>query len=174
MKLGRFADNLTKDGNRFRSLVGKCQSILKAMRKRGMCEMAALIAITCPKCGGNVHIPAGSSQCFCMFCGASLHFDDGSKTVVFRNVDEARIKEAEIAEAMELRKMELDKELRPSRLKTMALLGIVGLIMVVVGYFAGHSSGDPNSPWYMVSLLGMFPLVAIPYIWLSMNRKDGQ
>lgn len=56
---------------------------------------------------------------------------------------------------------------RPGRIKACIVLGVIGLVMCLGGWFAGAASGDHNSPFYMVTMLGMFPLFAIPVVWLS-------
>lgn len=43
-------------------------------------------------------------------------------------------------------------------------LGIISLSMMLIGGFAGAASGDPDSPFYMMSVIGMFPGFAIVYI----------
>ena len=47
----------------------------------------------------------------------------------------------------------------------------IGILMMVVGSMAGSASGDPNSGFYMLSLVGMFPLLGAAYIWLH-SKKD--
>ena len=37
--------------------------------------------------------------------------------------------------------------------------------MMVVGSELGSASGDPNSGWYMMSIVGIFPLCGIAVIW---------
>lgn len=38
--------------------------------------------------------------------------------------------------------------------------------MAIVGQFAGEAAGDPDSSWFFVSIMGLFPLLSIPFIWL--------
>ena len=81
--------------------------------------------MTCPKCGGAIQPPLGQNQCFCVYCGTPLHIDDGSQTLIYRKVDETRIREAEIDERLELARMELDEKRRPGRIKLTAFLAII-------------------------------------------------
>lgn len=137
-------------------------------------EDAGIKAITCPKCGGAIQAPEGTTRCYCAFCGAQLLIDDGSRTVTYRTVDEARIKEAEIEESLELRRLEIEERRRPGKAKAVMALGILGLGMMIIGVFAGHDSGDANSPWYMLSMVGLYPLLGACYIGFTMlpSRKD--
>lgn len=113
------------------------------------------------------HVPEGTNKCFCTFCGTQLIVDDGSRTVTFRTVDEARIREAEIEKELELKQLEIEEARRPFRLKLMAVLAIIGLIMLVGGTFLSRMDGDPLSPWGTVALLGFFPLLAVPFVWMG-------
>jgi len=107
-----------------------------------------------------------------MYCGTPLHIDDGSQTLVYRKVDETRIREAEIDERLELARMELDEKRRPGRIKLTAFLAVLGAVMMIAGFFLGHASNDENSPWYMVAMLGMFPPMSIPFIWPGNGSKN--
>lgn len=128
--------------------------------------------MTCPKCGGAIQPPLGQNHCFCVYCGTPLHIDDGSQTLIYRKVDETRIREAEIDERLELARMELDEKRRPGRIKLTAFLAIIGAAMIIIGFFLGDASNDENSPWYMVAMLGMFPPMSIPFIWPGNNNKS--
>ena len=39
------------------------------------------------------------------------------------------------------------------------LLGALGAIMMIVGFFGGSISGDSDSPFYMIAMIGLFPLM---------------
>lgn len=124
--------------------------------------------ITCPKCGGTIQAPVGGKTCFCTFCGTQIYFDDGSRSVTYRTVDEARIKELEL----ERQRLELEEQRRPGKAKLIAVLAIIGTLMMVIGTFAGHASGDSDSPWYMIALLGFFPLAAVVFIWIESSGSN--
>ena len=122
-----------------------------------------LQAITCPKCGGVIQAPLHEKTCYCTFCGTQVFFDDGSRTITYRTVDEARIREIDL----EARRLELEERNRPKRVKTMIVLAIIGAVLLILGWFAGQASGDPDSAWYMISMLGMFALFGVVFIWLE-------
>ncbi|WP_223351820.1 MULTISPECIES: zinc ribbon domain-containing protein [Streptococcus] len=46
-----------------------------------------------------------------------------------------------------------------SKILQCLLLGAVGIIMVVVGFVLGDQTGDSNSPFYMIALVGYFPIM---------------
>ena len=51
------------------------------------------------------------------------------------------------------------------------VLGIVSLSMMLIGGFGGAASGDPDSPFYMMTVIGMFPGLAIGFIACLSNDK---
>ncbi len=52
------------------------------------------------------------------------------------------------------------------------VLGIISLSMILIGGFLGYESGDPNSPYHMMSVIGMFPGLAIVFIAVGPNDKN--
>lgn len=55
-----------------------------------------------------------------------------------------------------------------------AVLFVVGTILTVIGQFAGSASGDPNSPFYMLGLLGLMPIMgAFCLFVMSISGEKG-
>lgn len=50
-------------------------------------------------------------------------------------------------------------------------LEVLSLTMMLVGNFKGAESGDPNSPYHMMAVLGFFSLLAIVFIVLDSTEK---
>ena len=46
------------------------------------------------------------------------------------------------------------------------ILCVLGILMIIIGSFAGSASGDENSPFYVLVLLGINALVISMYIFL--------
>ena len=46
--------------------------------------------------------------------------------------------------------------------------------MMVLGFAFGSASGDSDSGWYMVAMVGMFPLMGAGYIWLFSVKDNSQ
>ena len=122
-----------------------------------------LIPISCPRCGGSIHVPAGRKTCFCTYCGSQLYADDGSTVVEYRVIDEARIREAEMASALELKKLEIAEKKRKTRNKIFGLITIVGALMIIGAVFAYNFV----SRTWDVALFGMAG-VSIVFIALLM------
>ena len=51
------------------------------------------------------------------------------------------------------------------------ILGIISLSLMLIGGFGGAASGDPDSPFYMMSVIGMFPGFAIVFIACLSDNK---
>ena len=129
-----------------------------------------MIPISCPRCGGSIHVPAGRRTCFCTYCGSQLYADDGSTIVEYRVIDEARIREAEISSQLELRKLEIAEAKRKTRNRILGLITIVGAAIIagaaVVYNFANQS------PWaLLVGVLGVFLVFIELMIWYE--SSDG-
>lgn len=53
-----------------------------------------------------------------------------------------------------------------------AILFSIGLVMELIGNFLGSASGDSNSPFYMLALLGIYPILgALLLFILSLSNK---
>lgn len=53
-----------------------------------------LVALKCPKCGGELEVHEGQKRTFCKYCGSQILLDDGNR--IINVIDEARIKEVQL------------------------------------------------------------------------------
>lgn len=60
-----------------------------------------------------------------------------------------------------------------SRLLTCLLLGAVGIIMLTVGSVLGELSGDKDSPFYMIALIGFFPITGA-FLYAIAGDREGE
>ena len=135
---------------------------------------------SCINCGANLTIDDNNRDyAFCQYCGAKIMLDDYRST--HRVIDEAKIKQAETERIVKLRQMEIAERERKNREKMTRfkivislILGIVGIIMMVIGFMAGSASGDSDSGFYMISMVGFFPLMGSAYIWLFSKNKSNE
>lgn len=59
-----------------------------------------------------------------------------------------------------------------SRLLKSLLLGAVGIIMMIVGYVLGELSGDKDSPFYMIALMGYFPMIGAFFYAIAGEKEN--
>jgi len=116
-----------------------------------------LTAVICPSCGAKIKVKAGTPFCFCTYCGTQIHIDDGSTTHTHREVDEARIREAELEAMLKLKKMELAEKRRQDCKKAAKYLavaiGALGIVALILKAF------DPS----LASWVGVF--LALMVFW---------
>ena len=138
----------------------------------------SLVSVKCPDCGADLQIEEGREQAFCAYCGAKVIIHNENEHII-RTIDEAGIKQAETDRLVMLKRMELVEKRRAEREKTKMFKIVVSLIFVVIGILmmiggtlAGKASGDPDSGYYTISMVGMFPLIAAAWIWIYSKKND--
>ena len=67
-----------------------------------------LISVRCPDCGARLDIEEGRTQCFCSYCGTKI-FINNENEYVYRQVDEARIKESENEKLIKMRQLDMEE-----------------------------------------------------------------
>lgn len=108
---------------------------------------------------------------FCPYCGGKLLVDP----VAFKEVliEKERTKRIEMKYSQEDKKRADASRRRLWKVKASVALAAVGIPMTIVGHFAGEASGNPDSSWFFVSLLGFLLLMVVPYIWLlDLNSSE--
>ncbi len=88
-----------------------------------------------------------------------------------QKIQEDKLKKKELElEAIRLKDEEKKKILKIKIIASVAL-GIIGITMMSVGGLLGAASGDPNSGWHMISVIGLFPLISVGFVWTSDSDK---
>ena len=93
-----------------------------------------LISVKCPDCGATLSIEEGRKSAFCSYCGAKVLINNENEHI-YRNIDEAKIREAETDRMIKLRQLEIEEKSNFSK-KTMiiiwlsatALLFLIGIV----------------------------------------------
>jgi uncharacterized Zn finger protein (UPF0148 family) len=70
--------------------------------------MVTMISVKCPDCGATLSIEEGRQNAFCSYCGSKVIINNENE-IVYRHIDEARIKEAEAAREIRLKELELEE-----------------------------------------------------------------
>lgn len=139
--------------------------------------MTKIISLKCPECGATLDVEEGKKFYFCNYCGTKILIDDGNTNNTNRIVDEARIREAEIARELRLKEMELDNKKRRNTvivtiLKIIVtiplLLAIISMITVLSMMFSGNGMSGNES---MIALLGGTIIIGIIILWFMWFRR---
>ncbi len=98
-----------------------------------------IISLRCPDCNAHLSIEEGHSYCFCNYCGAKI-FIQNENEIIYRRIDEAKIKQAENDQILKIKELELkEKELsRASTIKKakiiiVAAILLTGILLVIAG-----------------------------------------
>ena len=120
------------------------------------------IAVKCPQCEADLSIEEGRPFAFCTYCGTKVMIKDENEHI-YRNIDEARIKESETERIVRLRELELEEKEKTHERKTKMIAYGIALAFVLIG-----------SLICIVSINGIWGILIGGYIVLftySKNRK---
>lgn len=90
------------------------------------------VSVRCPDCGAELSIENGREQAFCSYCGAKVLVHNDNEHI-YRNIDEARIKEAENERILRLRELELEEKENSRSRKSLFIAYGVALGFVLIG-----------------------------------------
>ena len=76
----------------------------------------------------------------------------------------------------EQRTKSIARSIKKSKVLQCLLLGAIGAVMMIIGFFGGSMSGDSDSPFYMIAMIGLFPIIGAGIYAMSgpqnNNKKD--
>ena len=72
-----------------------------------------------------------------------------------------RLKELEIEENKRLAK----EKVKRLKIILSLILGIIGIILMVIGFITGEASGDSESPNYILAMFGMLVFISSILVW---------
>ena len=140
-----------------------------------------LISLKCPECSSNLQIEEGRDKCFCQYCGHKIFLDDGSveTTYIYRKVDEARIKEAEVdklirLKELEIKQKELDrkaeqrKENKVIAIKSGIIISIFGIFLTLIGILIHNE----NITIMGVVLWAVVLWLGVMYLLFNMDNNE--
>lgn len=130
--------------------------------------MKTKIELTCPKCGAHLSVESSREILFCEYCGTKILLND-ENTFTIRKIDEAKIRQAEADQLVQLKKLELEQRKAENDLKKLKfkiiislILAATGVILMVIGNLAGYGSNLFN-----LAYIGYFPLLGALIIWVA-------
>ena len=126
--------------------------------------MIKLISVKCPDCGAALQFEEGRQTAFCSYCGAKILLHNENE-YIYRNIDEAEIKQAENDRIFMMKELELEeKQEKHHRVLTFIWLFITIALFAIGFYFVRT---DPTKDgdgvgWAMIvfgMLVGEFGLI---------------
>ena len=137
-----------------------------------------VISLKCPECSASLSVEEGRDQLFCQYCGAKIILQNENERI-YRRIDEADVKRSETERLIRLKELEMEAAKREDekaskRLKVKISLALVvaGVIMAVFGNFLGEASGNPDSSFYAMSVIGLMLMMGAGYNWLFSACSD--
>ena len=91
-----------------------------------------LLATKCPSCGAELEVEKGRESIFCSYCGTKILINNDHE-YIYRNIDEARIKESENEREIRLRELELEEKENEKYHKLIMIAYGISLAFVVIG-----------------------------------------
>lgn len=140
----------------------------KAKGMKGSAEKekpSGFIEMSCQNCGASLQIDLDRIQAYCPYCGNRLTIDIANLDTII--AEREKTKRKQLKYEQERYELELEEKKRPGKIKATVLLAIIGGALMIGGSFAGEATGNSDSSWYLVSMLGFFPLISIAFVWLS-------
>lgn len=126
-----------------------------------------LVSMTCPNCGAKLDVPSDKKECFCTYCGTKVLVDDGSYTVTYRMVDEAKVVKAKAEAETLLQRFGITSLAARVGIYVAGAIIAVELLMALVGTIRGDKDA-----WFPLLFTLMFGFMGgFAFIAHSNNKK---
>lgn len=129
-----------------------------------------LISVKCPDCGAVLDFEEDRKQAFCSYCGAKILINNENE-YIYRYIDEADVKRADTDKLVKMKMLEAGKNITGIKFKLALTTTIAGVLMMLIGWGLGRLSGDGDSGWYMLAMLGMLAIMGCVYLWISFYQS---
>ena len=121
------------------------------------------IPVICPRCGSNLEVEENRDTVFCQYCGTKIMIhNENEYEYHYVHRDEAAIKQAETDRIVRMRMLEIEEEKRQEEIseqrkkkKSSIKLAICGVVVSILGFFLAELSGNPDSAFYFIGLIGL-------------------
>lgn len=126
--------------------------------------------INCPSCGAAIPIQEGTAQISCSYCGSKFTITNENE-FVYRHVDEARVRQAEIERMIRLKELEMEEKKRQiGNYKIIAVAGVILLLVLILGL--GHLIGDSGLTFFGIIGLEISFLIFMVILLAKQNEKN--
>ena len=125
------------------------------------------ISIKCPECGATLDIEEGRRQIFCSYCGTRVMVQNDNE-YIYHHIDEAQIKQAEVNQEVQLRRMEIiERKLAAAEKSRKAKVILTIILAIFAVAFIGLGFGGEN---FGLAMPGLVCCYILMFMW--MNNKD--
>ncbi len=97
-----------------------------------------------------------------------------NKMNFFQRIQEEKRKRIELELQEEHRKEEERKKVVREKTIFSIILGIIGGLMIIVGFVLGSATENPDSGLYVIAIVGFIPLYAIFGIWGTNSKRNSK
>ena len=125
--------------------------------------MKRLLKLKCPNCNADLSFKEERENYFCEYCGTKLLLDNDNE-FIYKHIDEAQIKRAEVEKLVKLKELELkEKEMEQKRLINKIML-IISLILGIgaILFFILAKILDEDA----LDGIGIFACFILLFMWL--------
>lgn len=129
-----------------------------------------VISIKCPNCGATLYEDPSRKELYCSYCGGRLLLQNQNEHI-YRYIDEAKLKEVEANEKIQMRNLELLDQMRIDDEKAYKERRKYGLIMFITGVFIWFGSYAFTSSFENLKYLGLAGFF-IATIGLTLTARD--
>ncbi|MBP3870644.1 MAG: hypothetical protein J6E46_06685 [Faecalicoccus sp.] len=126
--------------------------------------------MNCPSCGAAIPIQEGTTQITCSYCGSKFAITNENE-FVYRHVDEARVKQAEIERMKWLYELEQKEKNRKSARFKLFTLVLIALCLFLIGIIGTRFN---NLSMVIVGMFGAFITAIILFDNLIDNARDNE
>lgn len=119
----------------------------------------SFISIKCPECGADLSVENGREFSFCAYCGTKVMMNNENEHI-YRNIDEARIKEAETERMIRLKELELEERENARGRKGLLIAYAIALAFVLIGALICIFNGTAGAFGIMIGVyIAMFTFI---------------
>ena len=115
-------------------------------------------SVKCPACGANIQVEEGKERIFCTYCGTQILITNENE-YIYRNIDEAKIREVEAKKMLELKKLEMIEKKRAAAEKAKKNKIIMSIIIAVIGIILLRAGAGPGVFFGLIFLEGIIYLL---------------
>ncbi len=110
------------------------------------------IKLKCPNCEANLTVSSDREFFFCEYCGARIAADEKNR-YTYRRIDEARIREADAAENIRMKELEIEQQKMRSEQRLFAVWAAAVILLTVLMVITWNGAGGLGGGLFVLDLI---------------------